>query len=164
MGAALAAPIAAVAVLVALACLALARPEPAPAATSTATLEQSFLGAVNRQRLGHGRRPVRLDSRLRHAARFHSRDMVRRHYFAHGDFADRIASFGAPRPWVGEALGWIAASTAPVQTIVDLWMHSPEHRAVLLRPGFSLIGVGVARGPFMGYRGTIVVTADFSGW
>src|SRR5712691_2904969 len=72
MGAALAAPIAAVAVLVALACLALARPEPAPAATSTATLEQSFLGAVNRQRLGHGRRPVRLDSRLRHAARFHS--------------------------------------------------------------------------------------------
>jgi uncharacterized protein YkwD len=44
-----------------------------------------------------------------------------------------------------------------------LWLSNPKHRAVLLRRGFGHVGIGVTEGPFMGWRHTIVVTADFEG-
>jgi uncharacterized protein YkwD len=126
-------------------------------------LEQSFVHAINDVRADHGRPPVRVDARLRSVARAHTLDMLERRYFAHGDFARRVASAGAPGSRVGENLGWVEAGETPVKTLVSLWMRSATHRAVILRPGFDLIGVGVAEGPFKGHPSTFVVTADFSG-
>lgn len=160
IGAATAAPILAAAMLLALAVTGSA---PAGASRTTTALEQSIVDAINKVRVDRGRGPVRLNPQLRIAARAHTRDMLQRQYFAHGDFAGRIVAAGAPGSRVGENLGWVEAGQMPVETIIYLWMQSPPHRAVLLRPGFELVGVGVARGPFRGYQSTVVVTADFAG-
>jgi uncharacterized protein YkwD len=44
-----------------------------------------------------------------------------------------------------------------------MWMASPGHRANLLRPGWTRIGLGARVGNFMGYDGAVVITADFAG-
>jgi len=42
-------------------------------------------------------------------------------------------------------------------------MASAGHRANLLRPGWTRIGIGSRLGTFHGYTGATVVTADFAG-
>jgi uncharacterized protein YkwD len=44
-----------------------------------------------------------------------------------------------------------------------MWMESPGHRANILRPSFTRIGLGRRVGPFAGYGTAAVVTADFAG-
>jgi uncharacterized protein YkwD len=124
--------------------------------------EQLFVQAVNAVRGRHSLPPVRLEAALTRAARAHSTDMIRRRYFAHGDFRGRLSRFGA-RGWIGENLGWSIRDRAATKRVVSLWLASPEHRDVLLLPGFRRIGVGVAAGPFKGHSDTVVVTADFEG-
>jgi uncharacterized protein YkwD len=136
----------------------------APSAPAVPTSgERSLLDEINRVRAAHGAPPLRIDGRLERAARAHARDMLRRGYFAHGDFARRLAGFGARGPAVGENLGWGVGSRGSAQAIVAAWLASPGHRANLLRRGFTRVGVGRAIGTFAGRGGTTVVTADFAG-
>jgi uncharacterized protein YkwD len=160
IGAALAAPIL---ILVAALAVGLWRPAPAVASASIIQLERSYLEAINAVRFQHNLPPARLDGRLRVSARLHSRDMLRGGYFAHGDFAGRIGASGAPGDWGGEVLGWTAPGPAPVDSIVSRWLLSPEHRSVLLDPRYERVGVGIARGEFEGFAGTLVITVDFIG-
>jgi len=126
-------------------------------------LERQFLQAVNERRSQHRLPPLRVDDRLVRAARQHSRDMVARQYFAHGNFAGRLGRFGARGPLVGENLGWSTDDGTSIQRVVTNWLASPPHRAVMLRRGFQLIGVGIRLGPFMGRGRCVVVTTDFQG-
>jgi uncharacterized protein YkwD len=132
-------------------------------AASMSQAESSLLRAVNQTRAQYGLRPLRADGTLERAARAHSADMLRHHYFAHGAFMQRLRAFGARGPFVGENLAWGAGSYAAAATIVKEWLASPEHRANLLRPGFQRIGIGALRGSFQGYGGALVITADFGG-
>jgi uncharacterized protein YkwD len=139
-----------------------------PSTASAASLrmtaqEESLFRAVNAARARHSLPWVRPDTELQRAARSHSADMVKRGYFAHGDFGRRIRRFGAEQPKVGETLGWSVDDGAATRRIVSMWLASPSHRAVLLRRGFRLLGLGVARGPFKGRSHCLVVTADFAG-
>jgi uncharacterized protein YkwD len=134
----------------------------APAgARSLSTTESSLLSAINGTRTSHRLAAVRIDVRLARVARSHSTDMLRRNYFSHGGFAARVQASGARGPMFGEDLAWGTAATP--QWIVGRWLASPAHRAVLLRPGFRRIGIGIAAGTFHGYGGATVVTADFAG-
>jgi uncharacterized protein YkwD len=134
----------------------------APAgARTTSTTASSLLGAINGTRAGHGLAPVTVDVRLVRVARSHSADMLRRNYFSHGSFSTRIGASGARGPMFGEDLAWGTAATP--QWIVGRWLASPAHRAVMLRPGFRRVGIGVVTGTFQGYGGATVVTADFAG-
>jgi uncharacterized protein YkwD len=134
------------------------------ASRPTEQLEERFLAAINDVRRAHDLPAVRFDRRLGAAARRHSRDMISRGYFAHGRFAQRIVAAGAPGNWVGEVLGWTSSRRAQVRVLLDLWLQSPTHRAVILARNDSLAGVGVSRGSFEGHRRTLVVTIDFTGW
>jgi len=134
----------------------------APAKARSAA-ETGLLRAVNATRTAHSLEPVRLDSRLRTAARAHSVEMLRGNYFAHGDFHGRMVAFHVLGSFAGENLAWGTGSYAAAGTIVSEWLASPEHRANLLRPGFTRIGIGLARGSFLGNGGATVVTADFAG-
>ena len=125
--------------------------------------EQSFVQAVNVTRARHALPPLRLAATLTRAARAHSVDMIRRRYFAHGDFRSRLWRFGVRTGRVGEDLGWSIDDGAATQRVVAMWLASPKHRYVLLLPAFRRIGVGVADGPFEGRPDTVVVTADFQG-
>jgi uncharacterized protein YkwD len=135
----------------------------AAALASPTAGERELLTEMNRVRAAHGVPTLRVDTRLERAARAHSRDMLRRSYFAHGEFARRMASFGARGPAVGENLGWGVGASGTARAIVAAWLGSPPHRANLLRPGFRRIGVGRLVGSFAGYGDAAVVTADFAG-
>src|SRR3954468_17919362 len=125
---------------------------------------------INAIRRAHGLSTLRLNAKLSSAARGHSRDMVRRHYFAHNtpegvSPAHRVRGTGylaGHRRWlVGETLAWWSGSATPA-TIVTAWMHSPPHREVLLHPSFRDVGIGVVLGvPRPSGRGGATYAADF---
>jgi uncharacterized protein YkwD len=123
--------------------------------------EASLLQASNGVRTSRGLAPLRVDVRLVRAARGHSADMMRRQYFAHGSVAGRALAAGARGPVFGEDLAWGTGVTAT--WIVNQWLASPAHRAVMLRPGFRRVGIGITFGTFAGHGGAAVVTADFAG-
>jgi len=123
--------------------------------------EASLVRTINSVRTARGLAPVRVDFRLTRAARGHTADMLTRQYFAHGSVATRAVASGARGPLFGETLAWGTQVTA--QWVVDRWLASPTHRAVLLRPGFRRVGIGISFGSFAGHRSAAVVTADFAG-
>jgi uncharacterized protein YkwD len=136
---------------------------PAAGATVGSSTVTSLLGAVNHTRTARGLPPLRIDTRLVRAARSHSLEMLRGNYFAHGDFHGRMVAFDVQGPTAGENLAWGNGSYASPASIVAEWLASPEHRANLLRPGWTRIGIGLARGAFLGNGAATIVTADFAG-
>jgi len=132
-------------------------------AASLSPAESSLLSAVNATRAAHGLGRLQVDSTLTLAARSHSREMLRGNYFAHGAFTSRMLGFHVRGPVAGENLAWGNGSFAAPGTIISEWLRSPEHRANLLRPGFTRIGIGATVGTFLGSGGATVVTADFAG-
>jgi uncharacterized protein YkwD len=147
--------------LISLTVFALLLPASTAQARGLTSSEASLLNTMNAVRQSRGLAPLRVDYRLVRAARGHSADMMRRQYFAHGSVASRAVRAGARGPLFGEDLAWGVGITA--QWVVDRWLASPSHRAVLLRPGFRRVGIGIAFGTFIGYGGAGVVTADFAG-
>ena len=122
-----------------------------------------LLQAVNAARTAYGLRPLRIDPSLTQAAQAHSTDMLRRDYFAHGNFPGRMAAFHVSLRTAGENLAWGSGPYGRAGEVVQEWLASPEHRANLLGAGFSRIGLGIARGTFLGTGDATVVTADFAG-
>jgi uncharacterized protein YkwD len=135
----------------------------APTAASPTSAERSLLAAMNQTRAAYGLAPLRIDARLERAARGHSRDMLRRGYFAHGNFRSRLIRVGARGPAIGENLAWGTGSRATPQGVVAAWLASPRHRANLLRPGFRRIGIGTAIVIVDSAKEARVVTVEFSG-
>ena len=63
---------------------------------------------------------------------------------------DRAAAAGSTRRSIGEN---IACGQRSAAEVVEGWMNSPGHRANILKPGFTHIGVGFAGG---GPRGHVL--------
>jgi uncharacterized protein YkwD len=110
---------------------------------------------INAIRVANGLRPVGAAKALTAAAKRHSADMVRRHYFAHVSpsgqtVTDRVKRAGylkgARRHKIGENIAWGSGSAASPAAIVRAWMNSPPHRKIILTPDFRDAGIGIARG------------------
>jgi uncharacterized protein YkwD len=125
---------------------------------------QATLCLLNRIRHAHRLPPLRPSVRLRAAAWGHSRDMVRRRYFDHGAYIERIMRSGylnGARSWrVGENIAWGGGSRQTPKAVVNMWMNSAPHRANILTASFREIGVGVALGTPTRYSGG-TYTTDF---
>jgi uncharacterized protein YkwD len=134
-----------------------------PASARLSRSDLSLLAAINKARAAYHLAPLRADATLSRAARSHSLDELRRQYFAHGAFAARMNTFGARGPFVGENLAWGTGALGSAAHVVELWLASPEHRANLLRPGFTRVGLATPVGTFAGQSGVTMVTADFGG-
>jgi uncharacterized protein YkwD len=147
---------------VAAALLAFAQPASALAAGISPS-EAAILRDLNRVRVQHGLRALRLDRRLERAARAHTREMLATGRFRHGAFVARLHRFDVWAQFTGENLAWGAAPDGTASWIVSAWLASPEHRANLLRPSYTLIGIADLVGAFLGLDGAHVVTADFAG-
>jgi len=129
------------------------------------------LRALNAVRARHGKQPLVPDVRLNRAARRHSREMVRRRYFAHESpggarFSARIAATGWMRRrgrWsVGETLAWGWGARARPSGVVAAWLASPSHRRVALSSRYRRVGIGIVRGtPVAGAPVGLTYTADF---
>jgi uncharacterized protein YkwD len=106
---------------------------------------------LNERRAGEGLGPLRDDARLELAAQRYVGDMVKRRFFDHVDPGgldpqDRIlmAGYPATNAWTGENLAYGTGPEGSPAQIVDHWMHSPGHKANILRAAFTEIGIGVA--------------------
>ncbi|MFJ9536128.1 CAP domain-containing protein [Streptomyces sp. NPDC101225] len=103
---------------------------------------------TNRERARAGLPPLTADAVLTTAAQAHSADMVARAFYAHtspdgSEPWDRAAAAGARRRSIGENIACGQRSPAEV---VEGWMNSPGHRANILKPDFTHIGIGLAGG------------------
>jgi uncharacterized protein YkwD len=126
-----------------------------PGQVTRRTIARSTLCLLNRQRRLHHLKGLRLSKRLGHAARGHSVEMARVHYFSHdshsgASFVDRIRRAGYlrnARRWsVGENIAWGTGRLSSPRSIVRAWMHSPGHRANILATSFRHIGIGISFG------------------
>ncbi|WP_416981368.1 CAP domain-containing protein [Streptomyces sp. T028] len=103
---------------------------------------------TNRERARAGLRPLAVDPLLTTAAQAHCADMVARAFYSHtspegGQPWDRAAAAGSARRTIGEN---IACGQRSAAEVVEGWMNSPGHRANILKPAFTHIGVGYAGG------------------
>jgi uncharacterized protein YkwD len=123
----------------------------AAAAVPAPAVDSAVRCLVNLQRSRHGLSPLRLSDRLRLAASAHSADMVARSFFDHVSpggltVLDRVRRAGYRGRTLGEDIGWGTYDLGTPAAIVEAWMDSPPHRAVILSRKFREIGVGVAVG------------------
>ena len=136
---------------------------PSTALAGMTRSETTLLRAMNGVRAQHGLAPLRFDAHLERAARSHSREMIADDVFRHGAFGSRMLQFDVTGTLAGENLAWGTGTRGTAMGIVHAWLASPEHRANLLRPSFSRVGIGTVVGSFLGSQGATVVTADFAG-
>jgi uncharacterized protein YkwD len=136
---------------------------PAAQAGTLSPSERTLVAAVNDLRAAHNLRPLAVDTTLVRAARDYSATLIRRDVFTHGSLGSRLARYGARGPVFGENLAWGKGPSATARGVVKGWLASPGHRANLLRPGWTRIGIGSRTGTFLGYTDATVVTADFAG-
>src|SRR4051812_29024343 len=135
--------------------------------------EAGVLQQTNETRRPHGLKPVRINPELTAAAESHSREMGSLGYFQHESY-DGTAFWKRITRWygssgyglwsVGENLLWSSPDVDPAAAL-DLWMHSPEHRANILTAkwreiGVSAVHVVAAPGTYNGLTVTIITT-DF---
>ena len=124
--------------------------------------ETALVTAINSVRTLHLLPSLRVDFHLVRAARSHSRDMLRHHYFAHGNFGQRMNAFHVPGRVFAENLFWGSGVMSANATVAS-WLSSPPHRANLLDPQLRRIGIGAPLGAFGGFATATMVTADFAG-
>lgn len=121
---------------------------------------------INHKREANGLRLVRGNAALAAAASGHSVTMDRQNFFAHdgsdGSPGSRAAAAGYTRGWaawgIGEVLGFGTGQAGSPRSIVADWMHSPEHRYILLLADWRQVGIGVSEGSPFGADGAGMAT------
>jgi uncharacterized protein YkwD len=127
--------------------------------------EQDLVARINAFRAGRGLSTLAVSDTLTAAAKWMSLDMASRNYFAHTSLdgrspTQRMADAGYPAfgTWTGEDLA--AGYTSSVD-VLNGWIKSPAHYAVLVNPQYRAIGVG--RGYAAGSAYGWYWTANFGG-
>ena len=120
----------------------------------------AVLSLVNVERARASLPPVVTDVQASRAAYDHAVDMDVRQYFDHNSPApnstgpgQRLTTAGASFSSWGEN---IAMGQPTPAEVMSAWMNSPGHRANILTPGFTHLGVGVRYG-----TGTVLWVQDF---
>ena len=140
----------------------------APAASAGPRLnafEREVIAELNNARAQHGLASLRPSRGLNRAADRHSRDMLLRDFFDHpssdGTPFDRRVRNYARAGIVGETLAALPQRRGGADAVVQMWLQSPAHRAIVLDPRLTRIGLGRRWGT-LGSTQTAVVTADFA--
>ena len=112
--------------------------------SSVLSYEEEVVRLVNVERSKNGLSPLKQDWELSRVARYKSEDMRDRGYFSHtsptyGSPFQMMKSFGISYKSAGEN---IARGYKTPSAVVSGWMNSSGHRANILNPSFTHIGVG----------------------
>ncbi|MBP6860204.1 MAG: CAP domain-containing protein [Candidatus Pacebacteria bacterium] len=137
-------------------------------ATKFVFLQTNFLASVlpgvlvslaNEDRAENGVGALEEDPELSAAAQVKANDMAARGYFSHATpegqppwYWFRLAGYEYAH--AGENLAVNFTDSIDVQ---EAWMESPTHRANIVKPVYTKVGIGVAEGTFEGKRATFVV-------
>ncbi len=129
--------------------------DPCAEVSDGAALVREMLESVNAERAAHDLPSLRLDATLTQIAEFYACRLVDGGFFDHKDpydgsrVATRAADFGYAYLKVGENL----AAGFSVQETMTEWLKSPSHRAIILDPLFTEVGIAVRTGGAFGsYR------------
>jgi uncharacterized protein YkwD len=122
---------------------------------SPADRRAALLCVISAERGARGLGTVRESPQLTLAAQRHADDMVVRAFFNHvtpggTTLAERVRATGylTDRPtWaLGEAIAWAQEPLDTASQLVQAWLNSPPHRAILLDRHFGDLGIGVTPG------------------
>jgi uncharacterized protein YkwD len=121
-------------------------PEREPSFGSTEEAELYAAALLARDRAALGLPALAIDPALSAVARAHSEDMRDRGFFGHlspttGLASDRLAAAGVRTTSHAENL----AKNDTLAEAQESLMHSVSHRASIVRPEFSRVGIGLAR-------------------
>lgn len=124
-----------------------------------AVVHSDIISYTDRARVSAGGRPLVESELLTQAAQAKAEDMAARGYFSHtGPDGEEpwvwIELAGYAYQYAGENL---AVRFEDSKDIVDAWMDSPGHRANIVKPHYTNIGVGIAEGEYQGAPATFVV-------
>lgn len=142
--------------------------------SEASALERQMLELINAERAAQGLDPVALELRLNDSAEDHSAWMLEQNVFSHtGDggssAGDRIEAagfvFSGSWRW-SENIAWQSERGDPglQDDVVDLHtalMNSPGHRANILDPNVTVVGIGIELGEFNGYT-AVMITQNFA--
>ncbi len=138
-------------------------PAPQPAPTSPATGltadEQRAVNLLNADRKAAGLSPLKVNLNLVRLAENYAQDMINRNYFSHYNPEgqspfDRMNAAGISYRYAGENL----AINSSVDRAEVAFMNSSGHRANILNPNFTEVGIGVR------YKGgSVYVVQEFIG-
>lgn len=132
-------------------------PSPAEAAGTLSTA--SIVAYTNDGRADYGAGRLAEDALLSAAAQKKANDMAARGYFSH------IGPDGeAPWKWF-RSVGYyyynagenLAVHFTDAASLTNAWMKSPTHKANIINPIYTKIGIGIARGYYQGYETTFIV-------
>lgn len=138
-------------------CLLVAWPGSLPAEAATLDAQESDLvAAVNSFRASRGLARLVVSDTLTFAAKWMATDMAVYDYFSHTSRDGRApiqrmtdAGYPGPRTYTGEN---IAAGYASASEVLNGWIGSAAHYAVLTNPNYRAIGVGRAYSGSSSYR------------
>jgi uncharacterized protein YkwD len=130
-------------------------------------VERALLSAINELRADRGLGRLESSVPLQRAADRQSYYILNHDWFAHGtrdgvSFAVRVREYVKAHK-LGETLAWAAESPSSSlgRRIAIRWLRSASHRAELLNPGYTRIGVARRSGK-LGDQRANVFTADFA--
>jgi uncharacterized protein YkwD len=128
--------------------------------TSATSEEQQALTLLNNDRAANGLPALKANSQLTQLARNYAQDMIRRGFFSHYNPEgqspfDRMKQAGISYKYAGENL----AVNTSVANAEAAFMESSGHRANILSPNFTEVGIGVARNA----SGQVYVVQEFIG-
>lgn len=116
-------------------------PMPDPALTNT---QNEILALVNKERSKNGLKPLTIDWQVSRVAQYKSDDMANNNYFSHtspsyGTPFQMLKSFNVKYRTAGEN---IAKGQKTPEAVMTAWMNSEGHRANILNPNYTHLGVG----------------------
>jgi uncharacterized YkwD family protein len=122
-------------------------PTPAPTPSSGGNISDMAIKVIeltNIQRQKNGLPALQADTSLSKVAQAKSDDMLSKNYFSHtsptyGSPFDMMKQFGITYRSAGEN---IAKGQRSAEEVVNAWMNSEGHRANILNPHFTHIGIG----------------------
>lgn len=130
-----------------------------PSVNPLASVEQQVVELVNRNRVSAGLAPLSTNWELARVARYKSQDMINKGYFGHtsptyGTPFQMMEKFGLRFSAAGENIAYGQRTASEVMTS---WMNSSGHRANIMSPIYTQIGVGAAKAA----NGTLYWTQEF---
>jgi len=122
-----------------------------PAITALTADEQLMVDMINQERIAAGVNPVKVDLRLGAVGRAKANDLKTNNYFSHtsptyGSPWAMMQQVGLTVQWAGENI----SGNKSVEGSMAALMLSPGHKANILDPRCTHVGVGIAYGSAYG--------------
>lgn len=121
-----------------------------------AASEKELLELINKERIARKLTPLKLDTNLVRAARYHANDMARENYFDHdsynrenGKLVEVISTFDRIRLFYSNFANTenIAAGNSSASETYRQWFNSPGHNANMFNTSAKNVGIAVAYDP-----------------